>query len=151
MLSCFYKYAFLARKRAKRHKSGRAVGKNQLFCLLFKIGSLIFFHILHKVRGHYRVKTAPNTIFQKNFHFPKKWKKCPKMPKNRVFWLLCKFESLLFARNDLKWSVLWLANFLRKSHIWEKSRSRDLGQKWPKKGKNRFFWTFTENWVISFC
>ena len=33
-------------------KVGRAVGKNQLFCILFKIGSLYFFHILHKVRGH---------------------------------------------------------------------------------------------------
>ena len=27
-----------------------------------------------------------------------------------------------------------LANFLRKSHIWENSRSRDLGQKGPKVG-----------------
>ena len=48
------------------------------------------------------------------------------MPKNRVFGLLRKIESLLFARNDLKWSVLWLANFLRKFHIWENSYSRDL-------------------------
>ena len=46
-----------------------------------------------------------------------------------------KIESLLFARNDLKWSVIWLANFLCKSHIWENSRSQDLGQK----GKNRVF------------
>ena len=69
-------------------------------------------------------------FFRKIFIFQKKWKKSPKRPKNRVFELLCKFESLLFARNDLKWSVLLLANFLHKSHIWENSRSRDLGQKW---------------------
>ena len=32
-----------------------AVGQNQLFCILLKIGSLFFFDILHKVRGHERV------------------------------------------------------------------------------------------------
>ena len=66
-------------------------------------------------------------------------KKCPKEGKNGFFGLLCKIESLVFARNYLKLSVLWLANFLRKFHIWENSCSRDLGQKGPKKGKNRVF------------
>ena len=61
-------------------------------------------------------------------------KKGPKEGKNRVLGLLCKIELLVFARNYLKLSVLWLANFLRKSHIWENSRSRDLVQKGPKKG-----------------
>ena len=65
----------------------------------------------------------------------KRVQKGPTRPKNRVFGLLCKIESLLFARNDLKWSVIWLVNFLRKSHILENSRSRDLGQKGPKKGQ----------------
>ena len=69
---------FCPEKGQKGAKVGGAVGKNQLFCLLFKIGSLIFFHVLRKVRGHYRVKTAPDTIFQKNLHFPKKWKKMSK-------------------------------------------------------------------------
>jgi len=36
----------------KGAKVGRAVGENQLFCVLLKIGSLDFFDILHKVRGH---------------------------------------------------------------------------------------------------
>ena len=53
-------------------------------------------------------------------------KKTAKSPKNGVFGLLCKIESLVFARNDLKLSVLWLANVLCKSHIWENSYSRDL-------------------------
>ena len=75
----------------------------------------------------------------------------PKRPKNRVFGFLRKIESLLFARNDLKCRVLWLANFLRKSHIWENSRSRDLGQKGPKKGHKMSFWSFAENGVISYC
>ena len=60
-------------------------------------------------------------------------------PKSRVFGLLRKIESLVFARNDLKWRVLWFPNYMRKSHIWENSRSRDLGQNGPKKGKNRVF------------
>ena len=59
--------------------------------------------------------------------------------KNMVFGLLSKIESLVFARNGLKWRVLWLANLLCKSHIWENSHSRDLGQKGPKNGKNRVF------------
>ena len=65
--------------------------------------------------------------------------KGPKRPKNRVFGLLQKIESLVFARNHLKWSVLWLANFLHKCHVWENSRSRELEQKAPKKGKNMVF------------
>ena len=68
--------------------------------------------------------------------------KGPKSPQNRVFGLLRKIVSLVFARNDLKWSILWLANFLYKSPIWENSRPRDLEQKWPKKGKNRVFGIF---------
>ena len=38
-------------------------------------------------------------------------------PKNRVLFFLRKIESLVFARNGLKWSVLWLADFMRKCHI----------------------------------
>ena len=34
--------------------------------------------------------------------------KGPNRPKNRVFGLLRKIDSLVFARNGLKWSVLWL-------------------------------------------
>jgi hypothetical protein len=43
---------FCPEKGQKGAKVGGAVGKNQLFCILFKIGSLDFFHILHKVREH---------------------------------------------------------------------------------------------------
>ena len=39
-------------KGQKGAKVGGAVGKNQLFCILLNIGSLDFFDILHKVRGH---------------------------------------------------------------------------------------------------
>ena len=53
----------------------------------------------------------------------------PNRPQHRVFGLLRKIESLFFSRNGLRWSILWLANFLWKSHIWENFRSRDLGQK----------------------
>jgi len=78
-------------------------------------------------------------FFGKILIFWKMGEKGPKRPKNRVFGPLRKIESLVFARNGLKWSVLWLANFLRKSHIWENSRSRDLGQKGPKRPQNRVF------------
>ena len=43
---------FCPEKGQKGAKVGGAVGKNQLFCILFKIGSLDFFLILHEVRGH---------------------------------------------------------------------------------------------------
>ena len=66
-----------------------------------------------------------------------------KGPKNRVFGLLRKIESLVFSRNDLKWSVLWLDNFLHISRIWKNSRYWDLGQK-------SGFRTFAQNWVVSF-
>ena len=36
----------------KGAKVGRAVGQNQLFCILLNIGSLDFFDILHDVRDH---------------------------------------------------------------------------------------------------
>jgi len=39
-------------KGQKGAKVGGAVGKNQLFCILLKIGSLDFFNILYNVRGH---------------------------------------------------------------------------------------------------
>ena len=40
------------KKGQKGAKRGGAVGKNQLFCILLKNGSLDFFYILHKVRGY---------------------------------------------------------------------------------------------------
>ena len=52
LLSLFWKNTHLPKKGQKGPKVGRAVGKNLLFCILLKIASLDFFHILHKVRGH---------------------------------------------------------------------------------------------------
>ena len=99
-----------------------------------------FFYIFCMKLGVHRGSKVTEPNFSGKLSFSKKWgkraQKVPKRPKNRVFGLLCKIELLLFARNDLKWSILWLANFLRKPHFWENSRSRDLWQKWPKKGKN---------------
>ena len=42
---------FSPKKGQKGAKWGGAVGKNQLFCILLKIGSLVFLDILHEVRG----------------------------------------------------------------------------------------------------
>ena len=81
---------------------GGAVGQNQLFCIFLKIDSLDFFDILHKVRGHERVYTAAVAIFRQKSHFPKKWKRGPKMGKNELFGHFRKIESLVFASNDLK-------------------------------------------------
>ena len=50
----------------------------------------------------------------------------PKSAQNRVYGILCKIGSLVFARNCLKRSVLLLSNFLRKPHVWEKSGSQDM-------------------------
>ena len=40
------------KKGQKGAKVGRVVGKNQLFYILLKIGSLDFFDTLHEVRDH---------------------------------------------------------------------------------------------------
>ena len=104
---------------------------------------ITFFLIFSVKLGDHKHRKVTEPDFSGKFSFGQKWgkrpQKGPKKHKNRVFGLLCKIESLVFARNDLKLSVLWLANFLRKFHIWENSLSRDLGQKGPKKGKNSFF------------
>ena len=103
---------FCPKKGQKGAKVGGAVGKIQLFCILFKIGSLDFFHILQ--------------FFRKILIFSKMGKRAQNCPKIVFFLLLCKIESLVFARNGLKWSVLWLTDFMRKCYIWENSYSRDL-------------------------
>ena len=79
-----------------------------------------------------------------------------KKGKNRVFGLLRKIESLVLARNGLKWSVLWLANFLRKSYIWENSYSQDLCAKALDQSDRSIFqitlnfWTIQQFFII-FC
>ena len=83
----------------------------------------IFFCI--KIEYHKTFKMMMS-LFWKNAYLPPKR---AKIGKNRVFGLLRKIESLDFARNGLKWSVFWLANFLHKSHIWENSHSRDVCEK----------------------
>ena len=53
MLSLFWKNASFSKKKGQNGaKVGGAVGKNQLFYILLKIGSLDFFDILHEVRDH---------------------------------------------------------------------------------------------------
>ena len=48
MLSLFWKNARFSQKVQNEAKVGGAVGENQLFCILLKIGSLDFFDILHE-------------------------------------------------------------------------------------------------------
>ena len=80
-----------------------------------------FLFFCMKLRDHKRRKvTEPD--FSGKFSFSQKW---AKWPKNSVFGLLRKIESSIFARNYLK-CILWLANFLPKSHIWENCHSPDL-------------------------
>ena len=57
--------SFSPEKRQKGAKVGGAVEKNQLFCILFKIGSLDFFHILHKVEGIKGYKLPQTPFFRK--------------------------------------------------------------------------------------
>ena len=64
-------------KGQKGAKVGGAVGKNQLFCILLKIGSLDFFDILHKVRGIKGYKLPHTPFFRKILIFPKTGKKGP--------------------------------------------------------------------------
>ena len=46
---------FLPQKRSKGAKVGRAVGKNQLFCILLNIGSLDIFDILQETIKGYKL------------------------------------------------------------------------------------------------
>ena len=125
ILSFFYKNAFFPLKRAKRSKSGR-LEKINFFVYCSKLARLIFFLFCIKLEGIKGYKLPQTPFFRKKSNFLKNGEKGPKWPKNRVFGLLCKIESLVFARNDLKRSVLWLADFMHKCHIWENSYSRDL-------------------------
>ena len=43
---------FCPEKWQKGAKEGGAVGKNQLFCILFNIDSLDFYDILHEFKDH---------------------------------------------------------------------------------------------------
>ena len=52
MLSLDGKMPTCPQKGQKGAKVGGAVGENQLFCILLKIGLLDFLNILYKVRGH---------------------------------------------------------------------------------------------------
>ena len=130
------KFSF-SRFRAKRAQKRAKIGfldfyaKCQYPTQLLKILK-IWFHIW--IAGEMYFQNDVDNFSLSHSFTPKNGCKGPKRPKNRVFGLLWKIESLVFPRNGLKWSVLWLANFLRKSHIWENSRSRELGQKRAKIG-----------------
>ena len=52
MLPLFWKNARFLKQVQNGAKVGRALGQNQLFCILLKIGSFDFFDILHKFRGY---------------------------------------------------------------------------------------------------
>ena len=52
LLSLFWKMPFSPQKGQKEQKwAERAVGQNQLFCILLNIGTLDFFDILHELKG----------------------------------------------------------------------------------------------------
>ena len=57
---------------------------------------------------------------------------CQKWPFLKVFAIFKKIESLLLAENALKRKTSMYSNFSRKPHVWEKSGSRDIGQKGKK-------------------
>ena len=76
MLSLLWKMPICPQKVKKGAKVGRAVGKNQLFCILLKIGSLDFFHVFHKVIEAIKAYKLPHILFfRKILIFHKKWKK----------------------------------------------------------------------------
>ena len=81
MLSLFWKNARFPQKGQNGAKVGGAVGKNQLFCILLKIGSLDFFNILYKLEGIKGYKLPQTPFFRKILIFQKKRKKVPKIGK----------------------------------------------------------------------
>ena len=75
---------------------------SQSVTIFLRIGSLVFSHFFHEVGGPLQLKSDRARFFGKILIFSKMGEKDPKRPKNRVFGLLCKIESLDFARNGLK-------------------------------------------------
>ena len=110
----------------KEQKWVGQLDKINFFVYCSKLAHWIFLIFCIKLEGIKGYKLPQTPFFGKILIFRKMGKNGSKIFKNGLFRLLCKIESLFFARNDLKWSVLWLANFLRKFHIWQNSRSRDL-------------------------
>ena len=70
---------FCPEKGQKGAKVGRAVGKNQLFCILFKIGSLDFFIFCIKLEGIKAYKLPQTRFFRKILIFSKMVKNGPKI------------------------------------------------------------------------
>ena len=76
MICHFYgKMHICPQKGQKGAKVGGAVGKNQLFCILLKIGSLDFFNILNKVKRALMGINCPKHHFSEKFSFSKKMEK----------------------------------------------------------------------------
>ena len=74
--------------------------------------------------------TEPNFLKKKIFLT----KKCRKWAQNTVFWIYSKILSLIFSEFGLKKNYIIFSEFilfvvfLHKSHTWEKSGSRYIGQ-----------------------
>ena len=102
MMSLFWKIVDLAPKRQKGEKVGRAVGQNQLFLYLLKIGSYNFSDFLHEVQCPQGLKSDTAGFFGKILIFLKKGNKGPKMGKNGLFGLLWKIDFFFFVVDILQ-------------------------------------------------
>ena len=94
---------------------------------------------MHEVRGSYMLKSDEARFFGKKSHFRVLGQKGVK---KRVFWILKKIGSLLFAINGGKWKHTMSFKYLRKPHVREKSGSQVMGQN-PQSGRGS--WAATSN------
>ena len=98
-------FSFL-RFRAKMCEKIAKIGFLESVCpsvtVFLRIGSIFFSDFLHEVMGPLQLKSDRARFFGKILIFSKMRERGLKMPKNRVFGLLRKIESLVFARNGLK-------------------------------------------------
>ena len=121
MLSFFYKNAFLLWKRSKKkQKWAEQLDKINFFVYCSKLAHWIFLIFCKQLGGIKGYINCPWYHFSAKFSFsPKREKRVQKWAKIGFLDFYEKIQPLVFARNGLKWSVLWLTDFLRKSHIWE--------------------------------
>ena len=94
--------------------------------------------------GVHRGSKVTEPDFSGKLSFSKKYgKRSQKGLKIKFLHFWAKFSHyLLFPRNDLKWSVLWLGKF------WENFRSQELGQKNAKIGFLDFYGKFSHYFLL---
>ena len=97
--------------------------------LFLGIWILVFSKFWHGVKNQFEVVHDKAGFFFKIVYFAlKTGKMCPKLAKNRLFWIFWKIWSLIFSEFGLQWKFILVARLPHKAHIGKKYGSTDLGR-----------------------